>query len=129
MTDTVFGQALARLWPHASQALRDGIVDKAPAVFPNYGFNPLAIAIFMGQITHECGGGTELVENLNYRPETIVKTWPSRFKSLAEAMPFAHQPQKLANKVYNGRMGNRAGSNDGWIWRGHGGTNTTGHDG
>ncbi|MCK1402013.1 peptidoglycan-binding protein [Bradyrhizobium sp. 4] len=129
MTETTFGQALARLWPHATQDLRDGITARAPEVFAKYGFTPLVIAIFMGQITHECGAGRELVENLNYSPEGIVKTWPSRFASLAEAMPFAHAPQKLANKVYNGRMGNRPGSNDGWSFRGRGGTNTTGHDG
>lgn len=129
MTDTIFGQALARLWPHANQELRDGIVAKAPQVFAAYGFTPLVIAIFMGQITHECGAGRELVENLNYSPEGIVQIWPSRFKSLAEAIPFAHSPQKLANKVYNGRMGNRPGSNDGFWFRGRGGTNTTGHDG
>jgi putative chitinase len=129
MTETVFGRALARQWPHASAELRAGIEASAPAVFAKYGWSPLVIAIFMGQITHECGGGRELVENLNYTPEGIVRTWPSRFKSLAEAMPFARAPQKLANKVYNGRMGNRPNSNDGWTFRGHGGTNTTGHDG
>ncbi|MFT4117453.1 peptidoglycan-binding protein [Bradyrhizobium sp.] len=129
MTDTVFGQALARLWPRAPQDLRDGIVATAPEVFAKYGFSPLVVAIFMAQISHECGAGRELVENLNYSPEGIVRTWPKRFASLADAMPFAHQPQKLANKVYNGRMGNRPGSNDGWWFRGRGGTNTTGHDG
>lgn len=129
MTETTFGQALARLWPRAPQDLLAGINATAPAVFAKYGFSPLVIAIFMGQITHECGAGRELVENLNYSPEGIVRTWPRRFASIAEAMPFAHQPQKLANKVYNGRMGNRPGSNDGWSFRGRGGTNTTGHDG
>ncbi|MBR0855499.1 peptidoglycan-binding protein [Bradyrhizobium liaoningense] len=129
MTDTVIGQALVRLWPHASHELLAGIEARAPEVFAKYGFTPLVIAIFMAQVTHECGAGRELVENLNYSSEGIVKTWPSRFASLAEAMPFAHQPQKLANKVYNGRMGNRPGSNDGWSFRGRGGTNTTGHDG
>lgn len=129
MTETTFGQALARLWPHSPQDLLAGIEARAPEVFAKYGFPPLVVAHFMGQITHECGAGRELVENLNYSPQGIVKTWPSRFASLAEAMPFAHAPQKLANKVYNGRMGNRPGSNDGWSFRGRGGTNTTGHDG
>lgn len=129
MTDTVFGQALARLWPRAPQDLLAGIKARAPEVFAKCGFTPLVIAHCMGQITHECGAGREIVENLNYSPEGIVRTWPSRFASIAEAMPFAHQPQKLANKVYNGRMGNRPGSNDGWSFRGRGGTNTTGHDG
>ncbi|UPJ55393.1 peptidoglycan-binding protein [Bradyrhizobium sp. 192] len=129
MTDTVFGQALARLWPRCPQDLLVGINATAAEVFAKYGFTPLVITHFMAQITHECGAGRELVENLNYSPEGIVRTWPSRFKSVAEALPFAHAPQKLANKVYNGRMGNRPASNDGWSFRGRGGTNTTGHDG
>ena len=121
---------LARLWPRCPPAIRDGMVAAAPAVFPKYGLDsPAVVAIFMAQISHECGAGTEIVENLNYSPQGIVRTWPSRFKSVADALPFAHHPQLLANKVYNGRMGNKAGSNDGWLFRGRGGTNCTGHDG
>lgn len=129
MADVTFGAALSRLWPRCPVPLRDGMIATAPAVFAKYGFTPLVIAHFMAQISHECGCGREIVENLNYSPEGIVKTWPSRFKSIGESMPFAHNPEKLANKVYNGRMGNRAGSGDGWKFRGRGGTNTTGHDG
>lgn len=129
MTEASFGAALLRLWPQAPVPLREGIVRTAPAVFEKYGFTPLVIVHFMAQISHECGAGRELVENLNYSPAGIVKTWPSRFHSLADALPFAHHPPELANKVYNGRMGNRPGSNMGWTFRGRGGTNTTGHDG
>ena len=129
MTDASFGAALTRLWPRAPKPLLDGIIATEAAVFEKYGFTPLVIAHFMAQISHECGAGRELVENLNYSPEGIVRTWPSRFASLAAAIPFAHKPQLLANKVYNGRMGNTAGSNMGWTFRGRGGCNTTGHDG
>lgn len=129
MTDPTFGAALSRLWPTAPAALREGIVATEAAVFAKYGFGPLEQSHFMAQISHECGAGRALVENLNYSPEGIVRTWPKRFASISEAMPFAHKPQALANKVYSGRMGNRPGSNDGWSFRGRGGTNTTGHDG
>ncbi len=127
--DASFGGALARLWPGCPAPLREGIIATAPAVFEKYGFTPLVIAHFMAQISHECGAGRETVENLNYSPEGIVKTWPSRFASIAAAVPYAHSPQALANKVYNGRMGNKPGSNMGWTFRGRGATNTTGHDG
>jgi putative chitinase len=127
--DASFGAALTRLWPHAPKPLLEGIIATAPAVFEKYGFGPLEQAHCMAQISHECGQGHETIENLNYSPEGIVRTWPSRFPSLAAAVPFAHKPQDLANKVYNGRMGNRPGSNMGWTFRGRGATNTTGHDG
>jgi putative chitinase len=129
MTDASSGAALTRLWPRAPKPLLEGIIATAPAVFEKYGFTPLVQAHFWAQVSHECGAGRELVENGNYSPEGIVKTWPSRFHSLAEAIPFAHNPRKLFNKVYNGRMGNLPGSDMGWTFRGRGGTNTTGHDG
>ena len=64
---------------------------------------------------HEVGSGMQpVVENLNYtKPETIRKTWPTRFATIASAQPYVRQPQKLANKVYGDRMGN-TGPNDGW---------------
>jgi putative chitinase len=57
------------------------------------------------------------------------RVWPSRFPSCASAAPYAHNPRALANKAYNGRMGNRSGSDDGWNFRGRGAVQTTGRDG
>ena len=55
-------------------------------------------------------------ENMNYTTSRIEKVWPNR----PDAIKFARNPQKLANSVYNGRLGNREGSNDGWLYRGGG---------
>jgi putative chitinase len=91
-------ETLRRLWPHAGPALLDGVVAKAPEVFAKYGLDtPAIVAMFMAQISHECGAGTELVENLNYSAQGIVRTWPKRFSDIAAAMPYAHAPQKLTN--------------------------------
>jgi putative chitinase len=128
MTEPSFGAALSRLWHTASPHLLAGITEQAPAVFAKYGLSPRVICHVMAEISHECGAGHELVENGNYSPEGIVKTWPSRFHSLSEAIPYAHNAEKLFNNVYGRRMGNtRPG--DGFLFRGRGGTNTTGHDG
>jgi putative chitinase len=59
----------------------------------------------------------------------MMAVWPSRFPTTASAAPYAHNPRALANKVYNGRMGNRRGSDDGWNFRGRGAVQTTGRDG
>ena len=70
-----------------------------------------------------------MIENLNYSAGRMTQVWPSRFPNASSAAPYAHNPRALANKVYNGRMGNRAGSDDGWNFRGRGAVQTTGRDG
>ena len=75
---------------------------------------------WLAQLAHECTGFTRFEESLWYSAKRIRQVWPSRFRSAAAATPFAGNPQALANQVYNGRMGNRDGSNDGWHFRGRG---------
>ncbi|MBB5046546.1 putative chitinase [Rhodopseudomonas rhenobacensis] len=133
MKQSSFGEALTRLWPDADRrvaGLRAGMIETAPQVFARYQIDsPLLLAHVMAQISHECGAGHEVVENLNYTAGRMMQVWPSRFPSMASAQPYAHHPKALANKVYNGRMGNAAGSDDGWIFRGRGAAQTTGREG
>ena len=133
MTQPSFGEALTRLWPNGDQkvpGLRAGMIASAPAVFARYDITtPLLVAHVMAQISHECGAGRDVVENLNYSAGRMMQVWPSRFPTMASAQPFAGDPRALANKVYNGRMGNRPGSDDGWIFRGRGASQTTGREG
>lgn len=63
-------------------------------------------ACFIGQTMHESGGYKQLKENLNYSAKGLVATWPSRFPNEEYAQEFARNPEKIANKVYSGRMGN-----------------------
>ncbi|UVM23815.1 glycoside hydrolase family 19 protein [Pseudomonas wadenswilerensis] len=80
--------------------------------------SPVRVAAFLAQIGHESGQLRNLVENLNYSAEALVRTWPSRFTATSAAV-CARQPEKIANIVYSGRMGNtRPG--DGWRYRGRG---------
>ena len=133
MAASSFGEALSRLWPNGDTripGLRAGIVAAAPEVFAKYGIaTPRLAAHVMAQISHECGAGHEVVENLNYTAARMMQVWPSRFPTLAAAAPYAGNPRALADKVYNGRMGNAAGSDDGWNFRGRGASQTTGRDG
>ena len=91
--------------------------------------SPLRLAHFMAQILHECGGLTIQFESLNYSAERLPKVWPSRFKPLGKLNPaeYAFNPQKLANEVYGGRMGNN-GPNDGYLFRGRGLLQLTGKE-
>jgi putative chitinase len=64
------------------------------------------LTAWLAQVLHETGMLRNLVENLDYRAERIAQVWPSRFADAQAAAPYAHNPDKLAEKVYGGRMGN-----------------------
>ena len=75
--------------------------------FEKYEINtPKRQACFIGQCMHESGGFKHLTENLNYSAAGLMRTWPSRFPDLETAEKYAHNPEKIASKVYAGRMGN-----------------------
>ena len=81
------------------------------------------VAGFLSQVAHESGECRRLEEGLSYSAERLMAVWPSRFRTLAEAAPYARSPEALANHVYGARtdLGNRgAGSGDGWRYRGGG---------
>jgi putative chitinase len=67
---------------------------------------PKRQAYFIGQCMHESGGFKQLKENLNYSAKGLMATWPSRFPDMDTAEKFERNPDKIANKVYAGRMGN-----------------------
>lgn len=129
MADIVhFEMALRKLWPHADlhiPGLTKGILDAAPALFDRFKIDAMICANMFGEFTEECGGGTEVEENLNYRAPVLHSQWPLHF-TMDQAIAMAHQPHLIANQAYNGRMGNRIGSDDGWNYRGRGPAQTTG---
>lgn len=86
-------------------------------------------ACFLAQIAHESASFSRLEEGLNYRAERLMAVWPTRFRSVAAAAPYANNPRALANHVYGGRMGNGdVASDDGWRYRGRGLKQLTGRD-
>jgi len=88
---------------------------------PDYDINtPRRVAAFVAQCAHESGGFRFLTENLNYRAESLVKTWP-RYFNAGNAGSYARNPQRIANRAYAGRMGNGdEASGDGWRFCGRG---------
>lgn len=101
-----------------SQAQVDGL-EAIEAAFRKHGDGDLRkLAYIMATAHHETGGAFgPKVENLNYRAGRIREVWPTRFPTVDSAVPYANNPQKLANKVYGGRLGNYK-PNDGWTYRG-----------
>lgn len=90
---------------------------------------PLRQAAFLAQIMHESGLLASTEENLNYSAKGLMATWPTRFPTLALAQAYERKPEKIANKVYASRMGNRdEASGDGWKYRGGGLIQLTGKD-
>ena len=112
---------LDRQWPHAPHSLVDGMVQTSEAVFAKYGIATAAeLADFLAQGSEETGGGWEIEEDLNYSATRLCQVWPGRFRTIAAALPFAHDPRALADHVYGSLYGNRTGSDDGWNFRGRG---------
>ena len=89
--------------------------------------NRLRVAHFLAQVCHETDGLSIRIENMNYSAERLPKVWPSRFKDPAVARAHAHNPEKLANSVYGGRMGN-VHAGDGWKFIGRGMMQITGRE-
>jgi putative chitinase len=90
------------------------------------------LAGFLANCMHETGGLIILRESLNYKtPKRLREVWPSRFgsKSDAELLKLCGNEKALASVVYNGRMGNRPATDDGYIFRGAGYLQTTGREG
>ena len=97
--------------------------------FATFGINDAKEqSAFIGQCSHERNHFKTLEENLNYRPETLQALFGHKFKP-EEFAVYAHHAEKIANRIYANRMGNRdEASGDGWRFHGRGCIQLTGHD-
>jgi putative chitinase len=111
-----------------SLGLEEKWLDGLNNCFDKYDINnPERQACFLAQVMHESNSFKALSENLNYSALGLTKTWPSRFPDLETADKYAHNPEKIANKVYAGRMGNIE-EGDGWKYHGRGLIQLTGRE-
>jgi len=99
-------------------------------ILPDYDINtPERVACFMGQTMVESAGYKAIIENLNYKPETLMKVWPHYFPTAEIAQQYGHHPEQIANRAYANRMGNGPEeSGDGWKFCGRGLIQITGKD-
>lgn len=98
----------------------DGVLGRGTlkAFMKYYHLSPEQTAHFFGQAAHESADFEQLVENLDYSKEGLLKIFGKYFTT-ATAEQYARKPEKIANKVYANRMGNGPEtSGDGWKYRG-----------
>lgn len=108
----------------------DAVISQIPETVAKFGIDtPLRLSHFLAQCGHESGGFRLTQENLNYSAKGLAGTFKKYFINESAAGPYAKNPQKIANKVYGGRMGNGPESTgEGYKFRGRGYIQLTGKD-
>ncbi len=90
---------------------------------------PLRLCHFLAQCGHESGNFKAVNENLNYGAKGLRGVFPKYFPTDALAAEYERKPEKIANKIYGGRMGNGPeASGEGYKFRGRGYIQLTGKD-
>jgi putative chitinase len=123
---SVGGLKLEKLKGH----IPDAVITMIPAVAQKFQIDSaLRLAHFLAQCGHESGGFRLTKENLNYSAKGLNGIFKKYFPTLESALPYERKPEKIANKVYGGRMGNGPeASGDGAKFCGRGYIQLTGKD-
>ena len=106
----------------------DAVLAQIPDTVQKFEINtPLRLAHFLAQCGHESGGFKATSENLNYGAKGLLGIFKKYFPTEAKAKEYERKPEKIANLVYGGRMGNGPeASGEGWKFRGRGYIQLTG---
>jgi putative chitinase len=120
------GLNLEKLKGHIPAAVIAQIPDTAAKFQIN---TPLRLAHFLAQCGHESGGFKATQENLNYSAKGLMGIFKKYFPTQSIAEQYQRNPQKIASKVYGGRMGNGSESTgEGFKFRGRGYIQLTGKE-
>ena len=108
----------------------DAVISQIPETAAKFEINtPLRLAHFLAQCGHESGGFKLTQENLNYSAGGLKGIFSKYFKEAGLAESYQRNPEKIASRVYGGRMGNGPESTgDGYKFRGRGYIQLTGKD-
>jgi putative chitinase len=106
----------------------DTVIAQLPDTIAKFELNtPLRLAHFLSQAAHESGGFKLVKENLNYRLKGLRGIFGKYFPTDEKALLYERKPEKIANLVYGGRMGNGPEtSGEGYKFRGRGYIQLTG---
>jgi putative chitinase len=108
----------------------DAVIAQLPDTIAKFELNtPLRLAHFLAQAGHESGGFKAVNENLNYGAKGLLGIFKKYFPTEAKAKEYERKPEKIANLVYGGRMGNGPEvTGEGYKFRGRGYIQLTGKD-
>jgi putative chitinase len=106
----------------------ESVIKQIPEIQTKFEINtPLRLAHFLAQCGHESGGFRVVNENLNYSAKGLLGIFKKYFPTAALAEQYQRKPEKIANRVYGGRMGNGdETSGEGFKFRGRGYIQLTG---
>jgi putative chitinase len=119
---------LATLYPQTRKDVLETTVDPLNHACARFDISTGSrIAAFVSQCGHESMGFAVIQENLNYSADALRRVFPRYFATMDLANHYARQPQKIAARVYGGRMGNGPeATGDGWTFHGRGYIQLTG---
>jgi len=106
----------------------DAVIAQIPSVMSTFKIDTaLRLSHFLAQCGHESAGFKAIQENLNYGAKGLLGIFKKYFPTEAKALQYERKPEKIANLVYGGRMGNGdEASGDGYKFRGRGYIQLTG---
>ena len=85
----------------------DSVIAQLPDTMAKFEINTsLRLSHFLAQAGHESGNFRLVKENLNYSAKGLMGIFKKYFPNEALAKSYERKPEKIANKVYGGRMGN-----------------------
>jgi putative chitinase len=108
----------------------DNVIAQIPDVMTKFKIDTaVKLSHFLAQCGHESGGFKVVNENLNYGAKGLNTIFKKYFPTEEKAKLYERKPEKIANLVYGGRMGNGAeATGEGYKFRGRGYIQLTGKD-
>jgi len=108
----------------------DSVIAQIPEVMEKFKIDTaVKLSHFLAQCGHESGGFKVVNENLNYGAKGLNTIFKKYFPTEEKAKLYERKPEKIANLVYGGRMGNGAeATGEGYKFRGRGYIQLTGKD-
>jgi putative chitinase len=106
----------------------DSVITQIPEVMTKFKIDTaIKLSHFLAQCGHESGGFKVVNENLNYGAKGLLTIFKKYFPTEEKAKLYERKPEKIANLVYGGRMGNGTEpTGEGYKYRGRGYIQLTG---